>query len=237
MTDETNNQRNATTGIDDFEAAWRAALQQMGPTLDLMEALIGLTRLGEHRVESQRLAKVLGLSVSEAEELALQHGWPGVQVQNGLISLNPERAQVATRRQLRVGGRRFGFSGCAPDLLIYAAVLGPSLQVDDTCPATGKAIHVDFTPRGVERVDPVETVVALLNPQWLDLSVFQEDRGIDKIDADFCVQQPFFASYDAARGWLADHPGGRVFPVREAWDLSFFNERRDALRSLLSIER
>jgi len=77
----------------------------------------------------------------------------------------------------------------------------------------------------------------LLNPQWLDLSVFQEDRGIDRIDADFCVQQPFFASYDAAQGWLADHPGGRVFPVREAWDLSFFNERRDALRSLLSIER
>jgi hypothetical protein len=38
--------------------------------------------------------------------------------------------------------------------------------------------------------------------------------GLDRTDADVCAQQPFFASAQAASRWLADHPQGRLIPVR-----------------------
>jgi hypothetical protein len=38
--------------------------------------------------------------------------------------------------------------------------------------------------------------------------------GPDHTDAEVCAQQPFFASAQAASRWLADHPQGRLIPVR-----------------------
>ncbi len=75
------------------------------------------------------------------------------------ISLNPECAQVAARRKIRIGDRQFGLSGCAPDLFIYAAVLGPSLQVEETCSTTRKSIRIEFTPHGPVQVEPPEAYV------------------------------------------------------------------------------
>ena len=45
-----------------------------------------------------------------------------------------------------------------------------------------------------------------------------------------------YASVEAARGWLADHPGGRVFPIREAWDLSLFRDWRDRMSAVLNLD-
>jgi Alkylmercury lyase len=64
------------------------------------------------------------------------------------------------------------------------------------------------TPDRVERIDPPTAVVAVVN---LDADL---TFGLDRIDADVCTQQPFFASAQAASGWLADHPNGRLIPVR-----------------------
>lgn len=60
----------------------------------------------------------------------------------------------------------------------------------------------------MERIDPPTAVVAAVNLD-ADLTL-----GLDRIDADVCAQQPFFASAQAASRWLADHPQGRLIPVR-----------------------
>ena len=61
-------------------------------------ALIGLTNFGERPVSSTRLAEVWGRPVSEAEALARQMSWPpGTRVENGLITVNPEREPLAPR--------------------------------------------------------------------------------------------------------------------------------------------
>jgi hypothetical protein len=44
---------------------------------------------------------------------------------------------------------------------------------------------------------------------WAELTI-----GLDRIDADVCAQQPFFALAHAASRWLADHPQGRLIAVR-----------------------
>jgi hypothetical protein len=38
--------------------------------------------------------------------------------------------------------------------------------------------------------------------------------GPDRIDAEVCARQPLFASAQVASRWLADHPQGRLVPVR-----------------------
>jgi hypothetical protein len=48
------------------------------------------------------------------------------------------------------------------------------------------------------------------------------------------VQAPLYASVEAAQGWLAAHPGGRIFHINDAWDLSFFRDWRKRMSTLLS---
>lgn len=196
-------------------------------------AVIGLTNFGEHPVPSTRLAEVLDKPVGEAEALARQWGWPGTRAQDGLITVNPERAKSATRRHVRVGDRRFGVTGCGPDIFLYAPLARPSLHLEETCPATGTPIRIVFTPSGVERADPSGAVLPLAHPRELAPAGTVSD--VEEIDANVCVQWPLFSSAEAAQGWLADHPGGRFFPVREAWDLSFFQEWRDRMSVLLNL--
>jgi alkylmercury lyase len=94
------------------------------------------------------------------------------------------------------------------DLLRGLHAAGRPIHAEATCPATGIPITVDITPEGVERIDPPTAVVAVVDLDT-DLTL-----GLDRIDADVCAQQPFFASAPAASRWLADHPHGRLIPVR-----------------------
>ena len=68
------------------------------------------------------------MPVGEAEALTRQWGWPGTRVEDGLITVNPERATSATRRQVQVGDRRFGVTGCAGDIFWATPLVRPSLQ-------------------------------------------------------------------------------------------------------------
>ena len=86
--------------------------------------------------------------------------------------------------------------------------LGRPIHAEATCPATGTPIRVDITPEGVERIDPPTAVVAVVDLD-ADLTL-----GTDRTDAEVCAQQPLFASAQAASRWLADHPQGRLIPVR-----------------------
>jgi alkylmercury lyase len=202
-------------------------------------AVIGLTNFGERPVPSARLAEVLGRPVSEAEALARQWGWPGTRVEGGLITVKPERAKSAARRHIEIGARRLGVTGCGCDVLFYAPLVRPWLQVEDTCPATGTLIRLVFTPGRVEYVEPAGAVVAMMGPQECANGVDKATAGgdIEDVDADVCAQMPLFASAEAAQRWLADHPGGRVFPIRDAWDLSPFRDWRDRMSALLNLGR
>jgi alkylmercury lyase len=236
----TSSDRDTDAALADFLASWRQITAGDAAGLHTASfALIGLTNFGERPVPSTRLAEVLDWPVSEAEALARrQWGWPGTRVEDGLITVNPECAPSAPRRHVQIGNRRFGVTGCAPDVLLYAPLVRPSLTVEETCPVTGTHIRIVFTPSSVERVRPSAAVVPMPHPQELD----QPESGFDveecrtDLDGNLCSQCPFYSSAEAARGWLAAHPGGRVFPVREAWDLSFLRGWRDKMPALLDLD-
>lgn len=220
------------TSLADFLAGWSKGLKE-SELIKVAYAVIGLTNYGERPVPSTRLAEALGRSVSEAEALARRWGPPETRVEDGHIFLNPERAKSAPRRQAQVGDRRFGLTGCAPDAFLYAPLLRPSLLLEETCTTTGTPMRIEFTPNGVERVDPSSIVVPMLPAQAIEQTT---RMTMEEIDANLCVQAPFFSSAEAAHGWLAAYPGGRVFPVREAWDLSFLRAWRDKMSALLNLD-
>lgn len=204
-------------------------------------ALIGLTNFGERPVPLIHLAEVLRQPVSEAKALVWvcrKLGWPpGVRIDNGLVSINPPLDTLAPRRLLQIGDRRFGVTGCAPDVFLYAPLVRPSLQVEETCSATGTRITVIFKPTGVESVDPSAAVVPVPHPQVVDRIV---EMGADcdtNQPGGLCSQCPFYSSAEAAQGWLVSHPGGRVFPIREAWALSFYRDWRDRMSGLLNLDK
>src|SRR5579859_7101180 len=150
-------------GRADFMASWRRiTTDDTAGQYTAAFVLIGLTNFGERPVTSARLAEALGWPVSAAEGLARrQWSWPGTRVKDGLITVNPARILSAPRRQLQIGDRRFGVTGCAPDVFLYAPLVRPSLQLEETCTVTGTPIRIVFTPNGVERVDPSGAVVAM----------------------------------------------------------------------------
>ena len=225
-------EQNNPTDPADFLAEWSTRFEGSAWG-NVALAVIGLTNYGERPVQSTRLAQILGRDVREAEALAQRWGMPGTQVEDGFIDLDPQRAKAASRRQVRIGHRQFGVTGCALDVLYYAPLVRPSLQLEETCPTTGTPIRLEFTPNHVVRVEPASTVVPILNPQALDQI---EGMSMEDIDANVCVQGPFFSSAQAAQGWLATHPGGRILPVREAWDLSPLSEYRERLWALLNLD-
>jgi hypothetical protein len=174
-----NREHTQGTSLADFVAGWRTALQD-NEWITVTYAVIGLTNFGEKPVPSTRLSEVLGRSVNEAEALARQWGWPGTEVNNGLILVNPQRAKSAPRRQVRVGDRRFSVTGCGGDIFLYAPLVRPSMQLEETCPTTGVPIQIAFHPDRVERVEPSGAVLPMSEARELDRA---EGMHIEDIDA------------------------------------------------------
>ena len=171
-------------------------------------ATIKLSQAGQRPVSLDQLATQVGLPAAETARL-LQLTWRDqVHLRNGVIRLD---ATPTGPRRYRVddGGRPVGAGkGCSVDIYLLALAVGRPIHAEATCPATGTPITVDITPNGVERIDPPTAVVAVVNLE-VDLTL-----GPDHTDAEACAQQPFFASAQAASRWLADHPRGRLIPVR-----------------------
>jgi alkylmercury lyase len=160
-------------------------------------ATIKLTQVGQRPVSLDQLATHVGLPAAETAQL-LQLTWQErIDLRDGMIRLDV-RPAGPRRYRVHAGGRPIGAGkGCSVDMYLLALVLGRPIHAEATCPATGTPIRVDITPEGVERIDPPTAVVAVVD-----------------LDAEVCAQQPFFASAQAASPWLADHPQGRLIPVR-----------------------
>lgn len=112
-------------------------------------------------------------------------------------------------------------SAVTDDTLRALPTVRLTLELEETCPATGTPIRVIFSPGHVDHVEPADTVVALIH---------QHDRTTtgQTASTQVCSQMPLFASAAAAQEWLAAHPGAQVLPIREAWDLSV-RDRRDRI--------
>lgn len=213
---------------DDFDRKWTDLLthDKWLAWVDTIYALIGLTRLGERSTTVEQLAAVLDRPKEETIKLA----WQASRVhpdEEGRIHLTTPFAGGPSRRRVYVGERELAVSGCAPDLFQAAVVLDVPFRVEDTCSITNTPIGIEFTPAGVERVDPPEAVVAMVSPE---VASEYGDVEIEQVNQNLCSQSPFFSSAQAARGWLDDHPGGRVFRVEEMLDRPFFTYLRDTLR-------
>ncbi len=160
-------------------------------------------------------AAQVGLAAEETERLLRATWRERVELRGGMVRLDATPAGPR-RYQADAGGRPLGWGkGCSVDMYLLALALGRPVHAEATCPATGTPITVDITPERVERIDPPTAVVAVVD--WdVDLTL-----GPDRTDAEVCAQQPFFASPQAASRWLAEHPQGRLIPVR-----SFHDEAR-----------
>lgn len=178
-------------------------------------ATIKLTEVGQRPVGLDRLAAQVGLAAEDTERLLRLTWRERVELRDGMVRLDATPAGPR-RYQADAGGRLLGWGkGCSVDMYLLALALGRPVHAEATCPATGTPITVDITPDRVERIDPPSAVVAVVDLD-VDLTL-----GPDRTDAEVCAQQPFFASEQAASRWLAEHPQGRLIPVR-----SFHDEAR-----------
>ena len=198
--------------VDDFDAGWQTVGRQYQPAIQVTSALIKLSGGGERPVEVEQLAAASDRPVDET--LALARQFLKVNVQEGLVHLGLSTAGTSARYRLQIGARTIDAGGCAPDIVWMALLAGTPIHAQATCPATGSPIRVDFTPDGVERVEPPSSVIAVISPFAPQL---QQLSSREQAEADVCSQQPFFASAEAAADWQAQHPAGRIFPVRECF--------------------
>jgi alkylmercury lyase len=192
---------------DDFERGWQETFARFRLPFAMTTALLKLTGMGERPVAVEHLAQAIGRSPQETVALALQ--WARVRIADGFITYDPEGSPFS-RYRVEVGTCVLNVGGCAPDLFWAVLAAGLSIRAESTCPATGTAIQVDLSSEGVQRVEPLGAVVTMLNPR---ASVLEEMDNGEDADATVCAQQSFFASAEVAAGWLASHPGGRIFPV------------------------
>jgi len=109
-----------------------------------------------------------------------------------------------TEHRFLIEGREL-YTWCALDTLIFPGILGVRAEVKSTCHATGSPIQFEVGPEGVRRLAPESAMVSLVVP-----------GDMASIRGSFCRQVHFFASQDAARAWIGEHPGGSVVSVAEA---------------------
>lgn len=229
---------NARTNDEDqlsFMTGWDLRLGE-NEQLPVWFAIMALTNFGEKPVPSALLAQVLNQSVSEVETRARGHCTSGAPIEDGFIRvdhglityLNSERAKSEPRRQLQIGNARFGMMGCGFDVYLYAPLLDRSLRVEETCAVTGTQIRLTFSPERVQRVEPDDAVVPIPHPEEFDRLA---GLTVHECDAN-CATSPFYSSAAAAQEWLVQHPGGRIFPIEVAWNLSFHRVWRDRMSQI-----
>ncbi|MQA00019.1 MAG: alkylmercury lyase [Dehalococcoidia bacterium] len=112
---------------------------------------------------------------------------------------------IPTPHRVSIEGRHEPlYAWCAPDALLLPGTVGPAARIASACPATGERVTVTLDATGVAEVEPPSAVVSFV-------------RVPDPADrrATGCDHMHFFASAEAAAGWLEEHDGF-VLPVAEA---------------------
>ncbi|HEX5116348.1 MAG TPA: organomercurial lyase [Pseudonocardiaceae bacterium] len=200
--------------------------------MPVLYGLLALSRIGERPVPLEKLAALLDRSEEHAARLVHQH--TTARVQDRMIQWDMPFPADRARRTLYVGDRVIPMNRCVSATFVLAAVLDVAFRLEEPCAATGAPIRIDFVPGGYELVDPPETVIAV-PPARRPRRDLWNDTGWK--DDNVCVHGVAFGSGDVARGWLADHPGGRVFTVDEMFDRPWITYYRQTLRRTRRTDR
>lgn len=92
---------------------------------------------------------------------------------------------------------------------MFPAILGSRAQVESRCPTTDTIIRLSVDPQaGVSTLSPDTAVISTPGSQEMDTA---------RVRATCCHPGRFFATAEAAQGWLAQHPDGTVLPVADAY--------------------
>ncbi|MCK0093455.1 organomercurial lyase MerB [Rhodococcus sp. F64268] len=118
------------------------------------------------------------------------------------LTLNP------TPHRFSVGGHQL-YTWCAPDTLIFPAVIGAPACIESDCPITGTTVRLTIDPvTGVSDLEPATAMVAFVDPDRIQPG---------HLRATCCNPQMFLATSDAAHHWQAKFPGMTVLPVTDAY--------------------
>jgi alkylmercury lyase len=212
----------AESGASDLASTFARAFPLLTPA-DQQLALILYRLLARGRaVAHAPLGVAAGRTTLEvAQTLA---AWPGLMCDEsgavvGFLGLSVSE----TAHRFDVSGVTL-YTWCAWDALFLPRLLNASACVASTCPATGAPVRLTVAPHGVASVHPPEVVVSFLLPEEAELR--------RHTTASFCHFVHFFASPEAARGWIARRPGAWLLTLDEAFALGrAVNEARypDAL--------
>jgi alkylmercury lyase len=170
----------------------------------VMRSLLGLLSLGQP-VSVEDLATATGLDVDELRRVV--PALPSVELDDqgrivgSGITLNPTPHRFIVDEPVL-------YTWCAMDTLIFPALLGKSARVESACHGTGERVRLRVTPGAVTSVDPAGSVVSIVTPS--DMSA---------VRSSFCNHVHFFASEQAASGWLAEHSDATVVWITDAFEL------------------
>ena len=170
----------------------------------LWRPLLQLLAAGEP-VDIEALAGATGKTADDVRQALA--GMPDTEYDDTGRIVGSGLTQRPTPHRFEVDGHTL-YTWCALDTLIFPAVLDRPAQVESPCHATGQPIRLQVEPERVISVDPATVVVSIVTPD--DLS---------SVRSAFCNQVHFFASAEAAAGWLDQHPDGTVLPVVDAYQL------------------
>jgi alkylmercury lyase len=115
-----------------------------------------------------------------------------------------------TDHQVTIAGRTL-YTWCAFDTLLMAVLLERPVRISSPDFGSTNTVEVDADGQRVMRVEPPSAVISMVG---IDADVAR----VEGIRTASCVNGHFFGSAEAAAGWLADHPGGRIVSVAEAYE-------------------
>lgn len=197
---------------DSYETGRRAWLQL--PINRLAGAAMKLSHAHTQTVTVAQIAAEAQLPLPEATTLTSRF-YP-VDA-NGVIGFPVEHHDPTARQHIHVDERTIS-GGCAPDVVFLGVLGGRPVAATATCPATGAPIQVRLDAGGVAQVQPKDTVIAAVHP--VELPTYDDLDNLQDVQVSLCDLMPFFSSAQAAEGWLARHPDGRLFSVAEFWEFS-----------------
>jgi alkylmercury lyase len=99
------------------------------------------------------------------------------------------------------------YTWCAADSLLFPAILGSGAHIESRCPTTDTVVRLTVDPHaGVGDLSPATAVISIPGSQEMDST---------RVRTTTCDPGRYFATAQAAEGWLAQHPDGTVLPVAD----------------------
>lgn len=101
----------------------------------------------------------------ESEVRATVGAWPGLfEEPEGVTGCGGLSIRRVSSHRMVVEGRVL-WARCAWDTLFLPGVLGREAEVSSVCGVTGAPVHLRVTPQAVESLEPVGTLLSMLEPQ------------------------------------------------------------------------